>query len=105
MNIVDSSGWLEYFSDGPNSDEYEEPLSNREKLIVPSICLYEVFKAVLRERDENSALQSVAVMHQGKIVDLNTEIAVSAVKISLKHKIPMADSIILSTGYIYNAVI
>ena len=105
MNIVDSSGWLEYFSGGPNADKYEKPLSELDKLIVPTVCIYEVFKVVLREKDENSALQAIALMQQSKVVDLNTEISMHAAKISLEYKIPMADSIILSTGLLYESII
>ena len=105
MNIIDSSGWLEYFSEGPNADKYEKPLSELENLIVPTICIYEVFKVVLREKDENSALQAIALMQQGKVVDLNTEISMHATKLSLDYKIPMADSIILSTGLLYESTI
>lgn len=105
MNIVDSSGWLEYLADGQQAVSFEEPLQDLDKLIVPTICLYEVFKVVLRERGEDDALQAVALMKQGKVVDLNEEIALDAAKISLGHKIPMADSIVLATGRTLEAII
>lgn len=105
MNLVDSSGWLEYFSDGENASIFSPPLCDKEKLVVPSIIIYEVFKVVLREKDENVALQTVAVMQQGKVVELTADIAIQAAKLSLEHKIPMADSIILATGYYFKAVI
>ncbi len=105
MNIVDSSGWLEYFSGGENANKFEEPFSNIESLIVPSITIYEVFKVILREKNENSALQGIALMKQGQVIDLNAEIAMSAAVLSLKNKIPMADSIILATANRYEATI
>ena len=105
MNIVDSSGWLEYFSGGENANKFEEPLSNIESLIVPSITIYEVFKVILREKNENSALQGIALMKQGQVIDLNAEIAMSAAVLSLKNKIPMADSIILATANRYEATV
>ena len=105
MNIVDSSGWLEYFSDGGNADKYEEPLSDTENLLVPVITIYEVFKVVLRETGEEDALQAIALMSQGKVVDLNSEIAIHAAKISFNYKIPMADSIILSTSILYDSIV
>ena len=105
MNIVDSSGWLEYFSNGPNADNYEKPLSELDSLIVPTITIYEVFKVVMREKDESAALQAIALMQQGQVIDLNLEISLNAAKLSLEHKMPMADSIILSTSIVYNAVI
>jgi predicted nucleic acid-binding protein len=74
MNIIDSSGWLEYFSDGPSAHFFLEPLNDTASLIVPVITIYEVFKVVLRESTENEALQAVAAMQKGKIVDLNANI-------------------------------
>ena len=105
MNLVDSSGWLEYFSDGPNASSYEKPLTNPENLIVPTLCLYEVFKVVLRERDETDALLAVALMSQGNIVELTSEIALEAARISLDYKLPMADSVVLATGRVCDATI
>ena len=65
MNLVDSSGWLEYFSDGQNADSFAKPLQDLNNLIVTTICIYEVFKVVLREQGENDALQAIALMEQG----------------------------------------
>ena len=105
MNIVDSSGWLEYFADGPNADRFAAPLGNVAELLVPSITLYEVFKVVCRQRGEDAALQAVAMMQQGKVIELSSSIALLAAKLSLDLKIPMADSIILATAQIHNAVL
>ncbi len=105
MNIVDSSGWLEYLADGPKASSFEKPLQDLENLIVPTICLFEVFKVVLRERSENDALQAVALMKQGNVVDLSAEIALEAARISHDHKIPMADSIVLATAWNWDATI
>lgn len=105
MNIVDSSGWLEYFADGPKASSFEKPLQDLENLIVPTICLFEVFKVVLRERSESDALQAIALMKQGKVVDLTAEIALEAAKISHDHKIPMADSIVLATALNWDGTI
>ncbi len=105
MNIVDSSGWLEFFSDGPNANEFSAPLTDTDNLIVPSSSIFEVFKVVLRERDEDSALVAVSLMNQGKVADLNFETSIQAAKFSHECKLPMADSIILTTAYIYNATV
>ena len=75
MNIVDSSGWLEYFSDGRNAGCFVEPLGNVSELLVPTIILYEVFKVVCRQRGEDSALQATALMQQGRIIELSSSIA------------------------------
>lgn len=106
MNIVDSSGWLEYFADGANADEFASVLQVPEKLLVPAITIYEVFKVVCRERGEHQALQATALMQQGTTVsELTASIAMQAAKTSLERKLPMADSIILTTGMLNNAVI
>ena len=78
MNIIDSSGWLEYFADGPNARIFSRPLQNAAELIVPAITIYEVFKTVLRQRNESDALQAVALMLQGSVVDLTAGISISA---------------------------
>ena len=105
MNIVDSSGWLEYFSEGSNSDPFAIPLQDPSSLIVPVITIYEVFKVVLRESSENEALQVVAAMQKGTVIDLTSDIAMKASKLSLQYKLPMADSIILSTAQSYECLI
>lgn len=105
MNLVDSSAWLEYFADGPRAAAFEKPLQETDNLIVPTICLYEVFKVVLRERGENESLQAIALMKQGKVVVLTEEIAIKAAKISVDLKLPMEDSIILATAKIHEATI
>jgi toxin FitB len=105
MNIVDSSGWLEYFSGGMNSENFASPLQDPSSLIVPVITIYEVFKVALRESGENEALQAVAAMQKGTIIDLTANIAINASKLSLQYSLPMADSIILSTAQAYACLI
>jgi len=98
MNIVDSSGWLAYFADEPSSKHFEFPLQDIESLVVPSITIYEVSKVILRESGENEALQAVAAMQKGSVVELTTRLAIAASRISLHYRLPMADSIILATA-------
>ncbi|MEW6008007.1 MAG: type II toxin-antitoxin system VapC family toxin [bacterium] len=105
MNLVDSCGWLEYFADGPNAIYFAEPIEDTDNLLVPSLCVLEVFKNILRQRGENSALQAIALMGQGMIVDLDTSIALSAAKLGLEHKLPLADSIILATARANDAIV
>ena len=105
MNIVDSSGWLAYFADEPNAKHFLVPLSDSALLVVPTITLYEVFKVILRESSENAALQAAAAMQKGKVVELNTSLAIASSKLSLEYGLPMADSIILATAREYNAII
>ena len=103
MNIVDSSGWLEYFADGPNAEFFAPAIEKPEELLVPSLSLYEVFKRVLQQRDEGDALRSVAFMQQGSVVDLDSTTALSAAKVSVDLGLPMADSIMLATARQHNA--
>lgn len=98
MNVMDSSGWLEYFADGPNAEFFAPAIENIDELLVPTICLYEVFKRVLQQRGEDKALEAVAIMMQGQVVELDASTAISAAKISDEIKIPMADSIMLATA-------
>lgn len=105
MNLVDSCGWLEYFADGPNADFYAPALEDRGSLLVPTICLLEVFKRVLQQRGEDAALQAAAAMHQGLIAPLDARLALKAAKISSDLKLPLADSVILATARAYDSVI
>lgn len=98
MNVVDSSGWLEYFADGSNAGFFAEPLREVADLIVPSVTIYEVFKVVCRQRGEDAALQAAALMQQGKVIDLSASLAMLAAKTSFDLSLPMADSIILATA-------
>lgn len=105
MNLVDSSAWLEYLANGPNAEYFSASLEDTGNLLVPTICIYEVFKAVLRQRGEDAALQTVALMKQGTTIDLTDELALNAAKISLEYQIPLADSIILATARAHQAVL
>ena len=105
MNVVDSSGWLEYFADGPNADFFAQPLTTTAELVVPTVSLYEVFKRVAQQRGEDEALQAVALMQQGTVIELSAALALSAARLSLAEKIPMADSIMLATARAYSATL
>ena len=105
MNVVDSSGWLEYFADGSNADFFSAAIESTAELIVPTISIYEVFKRVLQQRDESDALEAVAVMQQGQVVELDAAIALSAAKVSATLKLPMADSIMLTTARMHDATL
>lgn len=105
MNLVDSCGWLEYFADGPNAKFFSGPLEDTDNLLVPTICILEVFKRILQERGEDAALQVAAIMQQGKVIDLNTSIALASAKSSHRSGLPLADGVILATAQMYNAII
>ena len=105
MNVVDSSGWLEYFADGPNADKFASAIQNTRELIVPTLSLYEVFKRVSQQRSRSAALRAIAMMQQGRAVDLNVTIALSAARLSVELKLPMADSVMLATAREFRATL
>lgn len=98
MNIVDSSGWLEYFAGGPNADFFSGAIEATAELLVPVASLYEVFKRVMQQRGEGDALQAVALMQQGRVIELSLPLVLSAARLSVEHRLPMADSMILASA-------
>ena len=105
MNLVDSSGWLEYLADSRNAEFFAEAIEDTENLIVSTINIYEVFKRILQQRGEDAALQAVALMHQASVVDVTSPIAMDAVKLSTELKLPMADSMVFATARAYGAIL
>ena len=105
MNVVDSSAWLEYFADGPNASLFAKPIEAARTLLVPTLSLFEVFKRVSQQRDEDEALRAVAVMEQGKVVDLDRATALEAARLSIQHRIAMADSVMLATAQRHRATL
>ena len=105
MNVVDSSAWLEYFASGPNAGFFAKAIEDTQQLIVPTLGLFEVFKRVLEQRGEGDALQAVAVMRQGMVVDLDGAIVLRGAKLSLEYRLPMADSVMLATARSYDATV
>lgn len=105
MNVVDSSGWLEYFADGPNAAFFAPAIEATNELLVPTLSLYEVFKRVLQQRGEDRALDAVAAMQRGTIVELTSPIALSAARLSAEQGLPMADSVMLSSARFHRAIL
>lgn len=105
MNLVDSSGWLEYFANAPNAEFFASAVEDMAKLVVPTICLLEVFKRVLQHRGESEALRAVAQMQQGQVVELDSSLALSAAKLGYDLKLPLAGTMILATARACDAVI
>ena len=105
MNLVDSSGWLEYFADGPNAGYFSRPIQELTQLIVPTLSIFEVFKRVSQQRGEGDALQAIAVMQQASVVELTSPLALDAARLSLEMHLPMADSIILATARAFGATL
>jgi predicted nucleic acid-binding protein len=105
VNVVDSSGWLSYFADEPSADFFAAPISDFEALLVPSITLTEVFKAVVRQRNEHAAAEVITQMQRGRVVELNASLAVEAAACGLQHRLPLADSIIYATARQFDAML
>jgi predicted nucleic acid-binding protein len=105
MNVVDSSGWLEYFAEGSNADFFAPAIEDTKNLLVPVICIYEVFKKLLQQSGDNEAQIHVSDMKQGKIIEIDESLALSAAKLSAELKLPMADSLILATARANNAIL
>lgn len=105
MNVVDSSGWLEFFADGPNAKTFASAIQNESDLLVPVVCIYEVYKKIKRDFGRGEAIEAVAVMMQGQVSELTTAIALEAADIALDSKLPMADSIILATARLNDATL
>ncbi len=103
MNVVDSSGWLEYLADGPNASFFAPAIERSGELLVPTLSIFEVFKRVLGQCDESQALQSIALMHQGQVVELTASLALDAARLSRSARLPMADSIMLATARAHGA--
>lgn len=99
MNVVDTSGWIEFLFEGGNADVFAPLIEDVDELLVPVICLYEVFKKVNAVADEPKALQAIGLMKQGRVMEVTEAIALRASLISLKHRLPMADSLILATAW------
>lgn len=105
MNLVDSSGWLEYLADSKNAKNFASPIENTDELIVSTINIYEIYKKVLLEKDENSALQVIGLMQQAKVIEVSSSIAIQAAKFSFEQKMPMADCIIYITAKVNDAIV
>lgn len=103
--VIDSSGWIEVFTDGPQASHFVALLESEVPLVVPVISLHEVFKWVLREHSEAQAIQAVAAMQRGLVVDLDSTLAIAAALLSHAHRLPMADSIILATARAHQALL
>lgn len=105
MNIVDSSCWLEFFAGTEVGELVSSAIEDTDSLYVPSITLYEVFKKLLIETDEDRALLAVAHMKQGKVIELDSDLSIYSAKIGTEYKLAMADSIIYATARKFNCLL
>ena len=98
MNVVDSSAWLEYFADGPNASFFAPAIQDLKNLVVPSICVVEVFRRMVQQLGLDAALRAAAAMQEGTVISLDLGLAVDAGKIGVERKLPLADSIVFATA-------
>ena len=104
-NVVDSSAWLAYLADEPGADRFADAIETTAGLVVPSICVLEVFKVVLRERGQGDALQAAALMQQGDVMDLDATVALTAARFGVEHKLPLADSVVYAVAKLVSGVV
>ena len=105
LNVVDSSAWLAYLADEPSADHFSGAIEDTENLVVPAVCIFEVFKVIARQRGEDDALQAAALMQQGRVIDLDANLALLAAKTSVDRNLPLADSIVYATATMVDALV
>ncbi len=105
MNVVDSSAWLEVLADGPNAPRFAGALLEASRLLVPVVVVTEVTRKVLRERGEQAALEVRAWLEQGVIVELDTHLAWLAARLGVRHRLPLADSLVYATASAFDATV
>jgi len=105
MNVVDSSGWLEYFAQGANIRFFRAAIEDARSLLVPSICVLEVYKVMARERGQGDALRAIGAMRSGRVVVLDETLAIEAARVGRLHDLPVADSIVLATARRHDATV
>lgn len=101
--VMDSSGWIEFFVGGPNSDQFETAIKDVEDLVVPAITITEVYRWVMREVSPTDALTVAAAMKQGKVVPLDGQLAIQAAETSHRYQLRLADGIIYTTAQAHQA--
>ena len=98
MTLVDSSGWIEYFTDGELADRFAPYLENLAEVTTPTIVIFEVYRMIRRQRSEEGALEAVAQMQKSRVVELDQFLALSAAEASIEHGLAMADAIVYATA-------
>ena len=99
--LIDSSGWLEFFAAGPRADEYEKHLRDLDRVLTPTLVVYEVYRWLKRQRGEAEALLAVAQLDKSRVVPLTTTIALTAADLGLEHGLATADAVVYATGVVH----
>jgi len=105
VKLVDSSGWLEFFTDGPLAQAYASHLRNPQEVVTPTVVLYEVYKVIKRQRTEEEALAAAAQVGKTRVVALDDQVALTAADLSLAHHLAMADAIVYATALMQGATL
>lgn len=105
VNLVDTSGWIEYLTDTKNADNFAKAIEDTNWLIIPSIVLFEVYKKLSQHWEEEEVLQTISSMQRAQIVPIDAELAITAASLQQKHNLPMADSMILAAARYFNATL
>ena len=92
MNVVDSSGWIEYLQDTDRADLFAAAIEDRHALLVPTIALFEVHKVLSRSLSADLVKRCLDVMRLGRVLDLTDARAIAASSIASQHKLAMADA-------------
>jgi predicted nucleic acid-binding protein len=102
VRVIDSSGWLEWFADGPLAGQYQRFLEKPREILLPAIVVYEVYKILKRERGEEMALLALGQMQQSEVVVLDATLALHAADLSLRRGLAMADAIVYATARMHD---
>lgn len=105
MTLIDSSGWLEFFTDGPLAEKYASYLSGPSQILTPTVVLYEVYKKIRRERGEEDSLVAAAHLRKTQIVQLTDTIAMRAAELSLEYRLAMADAMVYATATLHGVLL
>ena len=103
MNVVDSSGWIEFFLAGPSGPLFKPVIEQRDKLLVPVIALYEVHKILSRKLPAEMVASCLDVMRLGRVLDLTDRRAIAAAEVAIKHRLAMADAVMYSLALEHQA--
>jgi uncharacterized protein with PIN domain len=104
-NVIDSSAWLAYLADEPGADRFAAAIEDTAGLVTPAVCILEVFKIVLRQRGESDALQAAALLQQGRVIELDAALALSAAQLGVDQKLPLTDSIVYATAVLVGGIV
>jgi len=105
VNIIDSSAWIEYIAGTRYADLFDNPIADQRSLLVPVITIYEIFRKILSERDEDAALLAVSYLRAGSVIEVDLAVSLEAARYSKQHKLPTADALIYATARLHNATL